>query len=94
MTFVSYCDVTWNIIYFYGLKRYIFSIKKSAHKTLKKLTNDFLNVIRGCVLIKSATKSTIKSIPTNIDEIVYITVHVMQITKKVMKHVSYETGVV
>lgn len=46
------------------------------------------------VLIKSATKSTIKSIPTNIDEIVYITVHVMQITKKDMKHVSYETGVV
>lgn len=48
------------------------------------------------MLIKSATKSTIKSIPTNIDEIVYIhvTVHVMQITKKVMKHVSYETGVV
>lgn len=69
----------------------------AVSRITKLVDTDFVNAIRGGVRvwIHLATKSTKSSFPTNIHETVYIhvTIHVMQITNKVMKHISYETGV-
>lgn len=74
-------------------------VTTAVSRITKLVDTDFVNAIRTrggvCVWIHLATKSTKSSFPTNIYETVYIhvTIHVMQITKKVMKHISYEIGV-
>lgn len=70
-------------------------VTTAVSRICKLIDNDFFNAIRWCVWIQLATKSTESSIPTNVYDTVYIhvTIYVMQITKKVIKHISYKTGV-